>query len=493
MGFDHLNKLPIAPTQHNPYLPLYVEQAILKAMAKQRHARHADIHAFIRALHPSADTQTLPPMPISPATFLSNRFGSSVSAASVQLTQIPATSPASAFNVPQLDTQQRSKEHTPNHQQVSLDVKESQVMRNSPYYQEPETPVPPVHIAFPSSTSPANSDSAYGQYPVISLPPTSVPLQEMIHTSDKGPMTPFLPLIAEVQSPRETTILPPVNPLSSTSADSGQTTQQLYSTVKPILQQTSFEVPLPSTGNPSPNDMKVIANAAYPVQRRNVRRRWLLITVASLLVLASLLTVLPTVFSHSSSQIQSSVQNMSTAQPLLTATQGTTATIVPSHKPTGSPHNQPAPAATTIPATIPTSAPTLTPTPTRIPTTETLTIYFINGMNGVPTGHSYKGKVTIHVTGEGEEYTNKWFDAFYQYTDVNGNQITPVHTSNYPGWTLWINGGVADNYVNPIPAYTGNHDYAVTINAPGGALTFAIGDTYPKDNAGYLRVTVTQD
>ena len=89
---------------------------------------------------------------------------------------------------------------------------------------------------------------------------------------------------------------------------------------------------------------------------------------------------------------------------------------------------------------------------------------------------------------------NKWDDAFYQYTDAYGNAITPVHTSTYPGWTLWINGGVADNYVNPIPAYNSNHVYSFTIHLQQtGYLTFAIGDTYTKDNTGSLSLIVTQE
>jgi hypothetical protein len=423
MGFDHLNKAPIAPTQHNPYLPLYIEQAILKAMAKQRHDRHPDIRTFIAALHPSADTQKL------------------------------VSGSASTFNTPQPDMQQRSNEHTPNHNHASLDAKDPQASRN-PHRQDPETPNPPIHLSFLGVAPPPNSPGTYDQGPITPLPPTPIPLQEMSHTSNKGSVTPF-------------------------------------------------ETLLPIAGNPSPYNINVIPNTAYPVKQRKSRRRWLLMAVASLLILTSLLTALPVVSFYRSLQTQSNVQNrstpLSTSQPLSTATQGTTPTIVPSLVPTNTPFNQPTQLPTTIlvivPTSTPTSTPTLTPTPTPspTPTTETLPIYFLNGMTGVSTTHSYTGKVTIHVTGAGEEYTNKWLDAFYQYTDANGNQITPVHVSTYPGWTLWINGGVADNYVSPIPAYNSNHDYTFTINAPGGTLSFAIGDTYPKDNSGYLTATVTQD
>src|SRR6185312_2718195 len=53
MGFKHLIDNPVAPTQLNPALPVHIEQAILKAMAKQREERHTDVRAFLAALQGS--------------------------------------------------------------------------------------------------------------------------------------------------------------------------------------------------------------------------------------------------------------------------------------------------------------------------------------------------------------------------------------------------------------------------------------------------------
>ena len=58
MGFKHLTDHPVAPTQLNPALPMHLEQAILKAMAKQRGERHTDVRAFLTALHGSEDTRS---------------------------------------------------------------------------------------------------------------------------------------------------------------------------------------------------------------------------------------------------------------------------------------------------------------------------------------------------------------------------------------------------------------------------------------------------
>jgi tetratricopeptide (TPR) repeat protein len=49
--YQHLHESPLAPTQLNPDLPIHIEQALLKALAKQRADRHVDIPAFLAAVH----------------------------------------------------------------------------------------------------------------------------------------------------------------------------------------------------------------------------------------------------------------------------------------------------------------------------------------------------------------------------------------------------------------------------------------------------------
>lgn len=61
VAFDERSQ--IAPTQLNPQLPIHIEQAILKAMAKDRKDRHADVTVFMTALcsskiHKSTTPQT---------------------------------------------------------------------------------------------------------------------------------------------------------------------------------------------------------------------------------------------------------------------------------------------------------------------------------------------------------------------------------------------------------------------------------------------------
>jgi len=61
LGFQHKNEDPPPPTQLNPQLPLHIEQAILKAMRKERAERYMSVSAFIRALQlsPIQTTQSI--------------------------------------------------------------------------------------------------------------------------------------------------------------------------------------------------------------------------------------------------------------------------------------------------------------------------------------------------------------------------------------------------------------------------------------------------
>jgi len=467
MGLDHLTKEPVTPAHYNPYIPPYIEQAILKAMSKQRHARYSDIHAFILALHQPVGAELSMP---SQTVIQTQMSGGSIKSA-IQTNQTPTLDAGVAFNRPQIVTQQVS-----NKPPFNIHVNNAQGNRN-PFHQDTETPPPPVHPSF-QGTAQLLLNKSFQEQNLDTLP----------SSKHVYPVTP-IPSVAEVEL-------------------------QSSITQRPTLRQSPFERSRPGTYDNEPSNIHIATNSVFPAKQGTGRNWRRVIALASLLILVliSLYISIPLLFFHNSPQTRSTSGGQSTSHPLPGATVGTTATSV--HTPTS--HNQPARTPVTILNNVPTATPTLapttisnnaptptstsvptptptpiTPTPTSTPIAETLTIYFINGTNGTSTVHSYTGTVTLHITGAGEEYTNKWDDAFYQYTDAHGNAITPYHTSVYPGWNLWINGSVADNYVS-IPTYTSSHDYTVTMNAPGGVLTFAIGDTYPKDNSGYLTVTVTQ-
>jgi len=133
------------------------------------------------------------------------------------------------------------------------------------------------------------------------------------------------------------------------------------------------------------------------------------------------------------------------------------------------------------------SAPT--PTATLPPTTTTvegpLIALFTGGRVAVNTAQSYSGPVTITVSGTGQAQGTFHSDAFYVYTDANGNTVAPSHHTYA---TLCINGQRVDQFVQPIPAYNPAHIYKLTFTAPGGPLTFGVCDTILRDNTGSFTI-----
>jgi len=121
---------------------------------------------------------------------------------------------------------------------------------------------------------------------------------------------------------------------------------------------------------------------------------------------------------------------------------------------------------------------------------EILTVPFSLGPAGVQTANAYSGPTAVAVMGIGQASGSQWSDAFYIFTDYDGNPVEPYHPTEFYNWMLWINGGPADNFVNPIPLYNPEHIYVFTINAPGGPLAFAVGDAGTGDNTGEYQIGV---
>ena len=138
----------------------------------------------------------------------------------------------------------------------------------------------------------------------------------------------------------------------------------------------------------------------------------------------------------------------------------------------------------------------LTPTPSQVQ--ETLTVDFLKNTTcasknihaGAKTRYAYHGNTKLTIFGTGKAKGNQLSDAFYIYTDEQGNPISPEHDDSV-GAILFINDQPADNFIRAsISAFNPNHVYTFTINAPGGQLAFSVGDCKASNNHGSYTITV---
>src|SRR2546423_3366293 len=134
MGFEHLTKQPVAPTQLNPHLPAHIEHAILKALAKHRGDRHADVKAFIMALLTPDDKQLL----------ISTKL-TTHPISMLDYAQAPIINHELLFKPAQAVIEQNLQANIPH--SAGLEAQTSQ-KTPLPYNQAPETPLPPVNPSF---------------------------------------------------------------------------------------------------------------------------------------------------------------------------------------------------------------------------------------------------------------------------------------------------------------------------------------------------------
>lgn len=117
-----------------------------------------------------------------------------------------------------------------------------------------------------------------------------------------------------------------------------------------------------------------------------------------------------------------------------------------------------------------------------------LTVPFTGSAKAAQTTKSYHGSVRITVSGTGQAAGTRKSDAFYIFTDLKGNPLTP-YVDHAVTHTLCIDGKSATTYLSSIPPYSKSHTYTFTFTAPGGPLTFGVCDNNYTDNAGSFTIT----
>jgi hypothetical protein len=129
------------------------------------------------------------------------------------------------------------------------------------------------------------------------------------------------------------------------------------------------------------------------------------------------------------------------------------------------------------------------PEPCRI--VEKVLVAYVEGVRGATTDLSYSGPVQLTIEGTGKASGSAQSDAFYIFTDNQGEPIPPQYPQD---WILTINSKPARYFTKNqnLPDYDPDHVYQVDISAPGGPLQFGIDDGYTPDNSGSLLISICQ-
>src|SRR5579875_2902348 len=234
MGFKHMQEAPIPPSQLNPQLPQFVEDAILRAMAKQRTDRFPDIKAFITELHLPTNSQgRLPAISASYPTL-------SAPLPAVQAPQVPSSpaamqsSQAPTVSLPHANTSSQKLAAMP--QVIPGDTRQ---LSTGPREQ----------LAYPVNPN-----------PVTPFPPTLLPAPEQLD-SDPGKAGAAFPAASPVSGNSMPLPVPPF---------AGPLTPSPY--------EETYVTPAPANRMPHSNN------------RQNKPRRWLIILAAIIAILVLILS-----------------------------------------------------------------------------------------------------------------------------------------------------------------------------------------------------------
>ncbi len=144
---------------------------------------------------------------------------------------------------------------------------------------------------------------------------------------------------------------------------------------------------------------------------------------------------------------------------------------------------------------------------------ETLTAIFAQPDGGVTTG-MYSDLIKLSVTGYGESSSTRLNDAFYVFSDLNHQSVTPSASSSY--YQLAVSTGILQTYqpayeakysivydldadleVTPayVPAYSSIHEYNFIIDlgtAVPSLVHFGVSNGIFSDNSGAYDIMVSQ-
>jgi hypothetical protein len=126
--------------------------------------------------------------------------------------------------------------------------------------------------------------------------------------------------------------------------------------------------------------------------------------------------------------------------------------------------------------------------PKATPSPDTVTVP-LNRVISTLTQHDFRGKVRLIIAGTGQVEGTADSDAFYRYTDDQGQPLDPPQPSAFP---LKIDGQPATDLAETPLDYQDDHVYTLIYDAGSDshAISFGLSDSDARDNTGELTIDV---
>jgi len=292
LGFKHMSEVPLAPTQLNLLMPRSAEQAILKAMAKQRADRHADISAFLLALGISGIVSR-------PATPFPAPFGEQSFVSPAQGAYQPRSSPQMPMPISREAAQISMVPAAPSAEAVQeLNVSNPE-QGNVPDQSEPDEPEDATVVRALYSKKPHTDKGRKGH---MAVPGKSLPYADTLPRVVEGPLhvqrMPPLPSASTPPTP-PITAMTPMTPMTPRPSIVEEEMVVPYAPF-PVAMSAPPPVPpfpglLPQTPNMAYNgndDGDDLPNPLLVAQQWKTRRKnkWLLGTIIVVLLLLLVLS-----------------------------------------------------------------------------------------------------------------------------------------------------------------------------------------------------------
>ena len=335
MKAKHANEVPAALTSLNPALPDHINQAVLKALAKEPGERYENIFAFIRALNLSAITPSLPDEQVDIAT--------------LSIPVIASSTPDELEERTAPDEQGMVEEKTASTLPLPLVTGDEQRVEEE---RETAPTLPQVAVS-------EQAEMAVEERTFSALPQVSVSKQAEV---EENTVPTFSPMVSQGAGEKlEEKVVPVGLPMMGRLAQQGeqkysqQRRQQRHATSRRYLALAAC--------------LLVILSAIFTLHYFMPPATQMPVKHASLTTpTTSGVTATVTIMPSATITAVATTVHTPTALPVQTAVVETAPTVISASAAAPAPAPRPTTPPTAVPTPIPTAAPTVAPTPTPSPT-----------------------------------------------------------------------------------------------------------------------------